>query len=589
MAFRLVLPIFRKSKRLQDLTIKALGSFTEVEPLGMRVKRSDSDYFLARYGLFLKHLARARDSKSSPSITFRVAIVTALFGDEELEMSQYLNRSDCDYFYISDSDRNIGPDWLRLPVEIPLEWSRTNRHMARWTKLSLLDFLPDFDFIIWLDSNIAVVHDFGGLLEEFAASSNDIALFPHAERSSIAQEVDAIVKLGKADPKQVQSQTASYDSDLLHAATLWETPVMFIRATKKSALLFRIWRHEVKVKTLRDQLSLPYAIRNSGAKVSHLGTGQENIRSNPWFLSIPHKMDTFPARAYRYFDLEMKEPHQKPIIPKVGISVIIPIHNAIHKLELLLASLKSETHLDADDEIILVDDFSNDSSRMQILELAESDGRIRLLQNHENLGFAKSVNRGMLESRYECCVVLNSDVILPGNLFENLKVAWANHSPDILGFLSNNAGYQSLVDPANSNSWRFFGERAIGSTSEQLQRMFGYGHVITWPQIHGSLSVFNRTFFNNLGGLDESNFSQGYGEEVDFNLRAREAEGRILLCFSAAYYHFGSASFSSEVRLLRINQSKSTLAKIHGSHLGELVNELKSRNEVKRLWPIFEI
>lgn len=75
-----------------------------------------------------------------------------------------------------------------------------------------------------------------------------------------------------------------------------------------------------------------------------------------------------------------------------NVSVIIPAYNAELFIKQCLHSVLNQNHRDI--EVIVVNDGSTDTTRALVEELAQSDGRIRLL-NIDNSGRAKARNRGI--------------------------------------------------------------------------------------------------------------------------------------------------------------------------------------------------
>lgn len=78
---------------------------------------------------------------------------------------------------------------------------------------------------------------------------------------------------------------------------------------------------------------------------------------------------------------------------KPMVSVIMPAYNAETYIETAIRSVQGQTM--ADWELLVIDDGSRDNTRQLVAKLAAEDTRIRLLPNEQNMGTARSRNRGI--------------------------------------------------------------------------------------------------------------------------------------------------------------------------------------------------
>ena len=101
----------------------------------------------------------------------------------------------------------------------------------------------------------------------------------------------------------------------------------------------------------------------------------------------------------------------------MNISIIIPNVNGASALKANIPSVISALlHCiklkKIKGEIILVDDGSIDDSVavIETIQEANKDLSIKLLKQEKNLGFSSTVNKGVLESKYDIVLLLNTDV-----------------------------------------------------------------------------------------------------------------------------------------------------------------------------------
>ena len=95
---------------------------------------------------------------------------------------------------------------------------------------------------------------------------------------------------------------------------------------------------------------------------------------------------------------------------KQSITVVIPNHNGIELLPIVISSvINALIYSEVDYEIIIVDDCSTDNS---VINVSNIYPEVKFLVNEKNLGFSKSVNKGVHASKNELVLILNNDVKL---------------------------------------------------------------------------------------------------------------------------------------------------------------------------------
>jgi GT2 family glycosyltransferase len=176
-------------------------------------------------------------------------------------------------------------------------------------------------------------------------------------------------------------------------------------------------------------------------------------------------------------------------------------------------------------------------------------------QNDENLGFIRTVNNFMNSTEADVLLV-NSDVILSRNCIDELITARERLGPHVasLTAFSNNATIfsyprQIVENPVSSPD-------AIERIAEAFRSGSDAGSGVTHqvPVSHGYLMYLSRTALNAVGVFDEY-FGKGYGEEVDWAVRASLKGFEHHICTTAYAFHKGSASFGADARLNIIRNS----------------------------------
>ena len=91
------------------------------------------------------------------------------------------------------------------------------------------------------------------------------------------------------------------------------------------------------------------------------------------------------------------------------VSIIMPAYNAEKTIEASITSVISQTYHDW--ELIVIDDYSKDSTAKLVSEFVKLDSRIFLYTNENNLGVAQTRNEGVKRANGQWIAFLDSDDI----------------------------------------------------------------------------------------------------------------------------------------------------------------------------------
>lgn len=114
--------------------------------------------------------------------------------------------------------------------------------------------------------------------------------------------------------------------------------------------------------------------------------------------------------------------------PKV--SIVIPVYRVEKYIETCLETLQNQTLEDL--EFIFIDDCGGDSSLETIERYAESDSRIKVIRNPENMGAGRSRNRGIDAATGEYIAFLDPDDWVDKNFYEVLYQRAVEEGCDIV-------------------------------------------------------------------------------------------------------------------------------------------------------------
>ena len=219
--------------------------------------------------------------------------------------------------------------------------------------------------------------------------------------------------------------------------------------------------------------------------------------------------------------------------------VVIPVYESYDDVVQCLDSVT--THTSCDTAILIVDDGGADRRFLRVLETADLDHHIVVLQNVSNQGFVRSCNLAFTATAGHDVVLLNSDVIVgPEWLGRLTEAALSDDTVATATSLSNHGGLLSV--PYRNRPTPSLPE---GMTPHEAAERVAAGSLRlrpTIPTATGHCCYIRRTALDLIGGFDEQ-FSPGYGEEVDWSQRA-VAHGFRHVCADDVFtYHRGNGTF----------------------------------------------
>lgn len=220
------------------------------------------------------------------------------------------------------------------------------------------------------------------------------------------------------------------------------------------------------------------------------------------------------------------------------VSVIVPVYNAPGDLARCLRSVVA--NVAGISRLIVIDDCSTDNRVEKVLSVFRGSG-VEIFHNPENLGFTRTVNRGIDLAGGDDVILLNSDTIVPPGWAGSLKTAaysglWiATATP-----LSNNAGAFSVPEIGVANA---LPDELSVDACARLYRAASVGAYPRVPTGNGFCMYVRRDCLDVIGTFDETAFPVGYGEENDLCMRAVRAGFEHVIDDRTFVFHARSASF----------------------------------------------
>lgn len=238
---------------------------------------------------------------------------------------------------------------------------------------------------------------------------------------------------------------------------------------------------------------------------------------------------------------------------KKEIDIIIPIFNGLSFVKKLLNSIKKNTDLPY--RLILINDKSTDPKMSRYLkaQLKYFKDAI-LINNDQNLGFIKSVNKSFAYVKSEFFILLNSDVEVPKDwLSRIIKPLTLDSKLASVTPFSNNATIFSFPEE-NISKNKFYKNFSLSEIDYEFSQFPLLNPLIKVPTGVGFCMGIQTKCVHEIGFFDEK-FGKGYGEENDWCLRAINADFYHGNVNNLYVHHAQTKSFSVKERDLLIKKN----------------------------------
>jgi len=223
-------------------------------------------------------------------------------------------------------------------------------------------------------------------------------------------------------------------------------------------------------------------------------------------------------------------------------------------------------------EIILVDNHSSDET---VSSVRSKFSEVTVIENEENIGFARANNQGVKSAKGEYLFFLNPDTIMHSGTLEYL-IDFMDNNKDVgmcgPKLLNDDGSIQRSVRrfPSYRGAlYRFTFLRYFkifkNSYQSWLMRDFDYQSQRDVDQLMGAALLVRKSIIEKQGGFDERYFM--YYEEVDLCYRIKQNGWRIVYLPQACITHLGGRSSQQVPAAKRIMMLKSML-KFFRKHRG---------------------
>ncbi len=256
------------------------------------------------------------------------------------------------------------------------------------------------------------------------------------------------------------------------------------------------------------------------------------------------------------------------------LSIIIVNYNTKELTKQTIDSVK-KTVINIEYEIFLVDNASVDGSIEFFKDIYESDNRVQLIFNNDNLGFAKANNIAIKKSKGRNILLLNSDTIVKEACIEKC-LKYLNQQNDVgaLGpkILLNNgeldhACKRGFPTPAASLYYMLKLDKLYPKNKKFGQYRMTYlddNEIGEVDALTGAFMMVKREVIDKVGVLDDDFFM--YAEDIDWCYRIKAAGWKIIYYPEAEMIHLKGQSSKKKRKYKTIYQFHKTMLQFYNKH-----------------------
>lgn len=269
-------------------------------------------------------------------------------------------------------------------------------------------------------------------------------------------------------------------------------------------------------------------------------------------------------------------------IPHKNVGIIVPVFNALEDVKKCLKSIKNHHDQSIVTTVVVVNDGSDFETTKWLREFCEKNASIFvLLENDNNIGYTKTVNKGLQYKKFDYFVTLNSDTMVTKDWLKGLlRCIDSDDKLAVVGPLSNAASWQNVPVLFDDGGEFAINEIPGGYNIDEFSKLVREVSQKLYPKlpfINGFCFMIKGEVLERIGYLDEVNFPYGYGEENDLCIRVLDLGYDLAVADDVFVFHAKSQSFGKSKKTELSKKGSENLRIKHGvEKYNALVNQLKS-------------
>lgn len=217
----------------------------------------------------------------------------------------------------------------------------------------------------------------------------------------------------------------------------------------------------------------------------------------------------------------------------------------------------------------IVDDGSDEATSTHLQRFAVARPWVGLVRSDITMGFPRAANVGLREVRSAMCLLLNSDTEITSRTAPALR-ALLLEDPSVaaVGPVSGAASYQSVPTVRSIDGDWLVNELPAGVDVTRMDALVDEVSSHGWPYVpflNGFCMMLAMDAVEKIGGFDAERFPDGYGEELDWCLRAVARGYRLRVADDVYVLHRKSRSYGHERRRALTSHGGETLKRLYGA------------------------
>ncbi len=227
--------------------------------------------------------------------------------------------------------------------------------------------------------------------------------------------------------------------------------------------------------------------------------------------------------------------------------VIIPVYKAPEWVKLCVYALFNNSDEKDLNKVYLINDCNDEATINCLRNLEKKYSKITILQNQKNVGFIKTVNRGLKISEADYVLLLNTDCLVSKNTIGKLmKHMDTDEKIGLICPISSNAANLTLDLYSGFN---------YSMMNELLEKKFN-GKLFDACTVVGNCLMISKNCIQNVGFLDEA-YGTGYAEETDYQFKAMEKGFKAKVAIDTYVFHKSEVSFgTSKEKQEKLNKNR---------------------------------
>jgi hypothetical protein len=214
----------------------------------------------------------------------KIVIYTAIANQFDDLIDPPFVSAECDYVCFTDNSFSRSDIWKIREFD---EYFPDPTMTAKKPKILPHRYFPDYEYSVWVDGNMSIIGDIRELIERYLGRK-PMALYRHPEgRSSIYEEAEACVRLGKDDKDIIERQMNRYRMEGYSYEQGIPAAMVVLRRhrARKVVDTMEDWWQEVLSFSRRDQLSFHFVAWKNRLEYAVI---DDNVRDNAYFKWRPH-------------------------------------------------------------------------------------------------------------------------------------------------------------------------------------------------------------------------------------------------------------------------------------------------------------